>query len=60
LAEAIEKRVKDAISIGAADRYLSSNDRENYQKKLQELILEKVATMLAKRKLEELEGLSKS
>lgn len=55
LADEVEKRVKDAISIGSTDRYLSGYDRENYQKKLNDLILDKVATMLAQKKLKEFE-----
>lgn len=54
LAEAIEERVKDAISIGSTERYLSGYDRQNYQEKLNKLILEKVAQMIAEKKLKEL------
>ena len=53
LADAIEKRVKDAISIGSTDRYLSGYDRENYQSKLNDKIMARLVELIAQKKLAE-------
>lgn len=56
LADVVGERLKDAIGANVSTRYLSGYDRESYQQKLNDKILEKVVEILAQEKLKELKG----